>query len=281
MRDRTASHSYSQAGEEFRREHERHRAWGLTRRHAERLRRLRDRDCEPHNPTAEGMPPERQTPALPRPPVSPRSTPPDRPMCPTASPESPASQNPGVTNEADRLGRQGRASTQPATTASSRPTGDAPSRRAEKASSRPTRSAPSRPVGNAPDASSGKGANPPNDKRAAAPSGKCDVIHDRNSPNGPSGKGGPPQERHCDPAGTAPPRPSGQCTTLGRRPTASATAAWRRVHLRGPPGNPPQRASRRQAVPACESADGLCPRDQDREQRRRTNLGPASSRGVT
>jgi hypothetical protein len=39
MRDRTASRHYSAARDKFRREHERHRAWGLARRHAERLRR--------------------------------------------------------------------------------------------------------------------------------------------------------------------------------------------------------------------------------------------------
>ncbi|HTJ35288.1 MAG TPA: hypothetical protein VL738_18845 [Dactylosporangium sp.] len=41
MRDRTRSRRYSPAGEEFRREHARQRAWGLARRHAEKLRRLR------------------------------------------------------------------------------------------------------------------------------------------------------------------------------------------------------------------------------------------------
>jgi hypothetical protein len=41
MRDRTASRNYSAVGQEFRRAHERHRAWGLQRRHAEKLRRLR------------------------------------------------------------------------------------------------------------------------------------------------------------------------------------------------------------------------------------------------
>jgi hypothetical protein len=41
MRDRTASRNYSPEGEEFRREHARHRAWGLIQRHNERLRRLR------------------------------------------------------------------------------------------------------------------------------------------------------------------------------------------------------------------------------------------------
>src|SRR4051812_9935476 len=40
MRDRTASRNYSPVRDEFRREHERHRAWGLKRRHAEKLRRL-------------------------------------------------------------------------------------------------------------------------------------------------------------------------------------------------------------------------------------------------
>jgi hypothetical protein len=41
MRDHTASRNYCAARDEFRREHERHRAWGLQRRHAEKLRRLR------------------------------------------------------------------------------------------------------------------------------------------------------------------------------------------------------------------------------------------------
>jgi hypothetical protein len=45
MRDRTASRNYSPGRDEFRREHERHRAWGLTQRHGERLRRLRDSGC--------------------------------------------------------------------------------------------------------------------------------------------------------------------------------------------------------------------------------------------
>ncbi|REG00309.1 hypothetical protein DFJ67_6360 [Asanoa ferruginea] len=52
MRDRTASRNYSPAGEEFRRKHQRHRAWGLTRRHAERLRRIRGADCDLRTPTA-------------------------------------------------------------------------------------------------------------------------------------------------------------------------------------------------------------------------------------
>jgi hypothetical protein len=42
MRDRTAARNYSAERGEFRREHERHRAWGLIQRHNERLRRLRN-----------------------------------------------------------------------------------------------------------------------------------------------------------------------------------------------------------------------------------------------
>ncbi|MER7007667.1 hypothetical protein ABT297_32130 [Dactylosporangium sp. NPDC000555] len=41
MRDRTRSRRYSPAKEQFRREHARHRDWGLARRHAEKLRRVR------------------------------------------------------------------------------------------------------------------------------------------------------------------------------------------------------------------------------------------------
>jgi hypothetical protein len=41
MRDRAACRDYSPGRDEFRREHEHHRVWGLARRHAERLRRRR------------------------------------------------------------------------------------------------------------------------------------------------------------------------------------------------------------------------------------------------
>ena len=42
MRDPTASRNYSPERDKFRREHQRHRTWGLARRHAEKLRRARD-----------------------------------------------------------------------------------------------------------------------------------------------------------------------------------------------------------------------------------------------
>ena len=45
MRDRRAARNYSAEAEQFRRDHERHRAWGLARRHAERLRRVRGGAC--------------------------------------------------------------------------------------------------------------------------------------------------------------------------------------------------------------------------------------------
>ncbi|HEX5201208.1 MAG TPA: hypothetical protein VFW27_14855, partial [Actinoplanes sp.] len=40
MRDPTKRRNYSAEAEEFRREHQRHRAWGLTQRHARKLRSL-------------------------------------------------------------------------------------------------------------------------------------------------------------------------------------------------------------------------------------------------
>jgi hypothetical protein len=43
MRDRTRARKYSPQGEEFRRVHQRHRAWGLAQRHAQRLQHLRER----------------------------------------------------------------------------------------------------------------------------------------------------------------------------------------------------------------------------------------------
>lgn len=67
MRDRTASRNHSPARDEFRREHERHRAWGLQRRHAEKLRRLRQsRSAAAPAPTLESLPPH---PTVPPPPV--------------------------------------------------------------------------------------------------------------------------------------------------------------------------------------------------------------------
>lgn len=51
MRDRTASRNYSAERDEFRRTHQRHRTWGLARRHAERLRRLRSGERQPPEAT--------------------------------------------------------------------------------------------------------------------------------------------------------------------------------------------------------------------------------------
>ena len=45
MRDRTRGRNYSASRDEFRRAHEKSRAWGLRRRHAERLRHLRERQA--------------------------------------------------------------------------------------------------------------------------------------------------------------------------------------------------------------------------------------------
>ncbi|REG01234.1 hypothetical protein DFJ67_7314 [Asanoa ferruginea] len=270
MRDRTASRSYSPAGEEFRREHERHRAWGLTRRHAERLRRLRGSDCEPHTPTAAGINPERQPLTPPGPAVALRLEAPDRAVRPTADLASPASQNPGVKDAADRPGRQRNSSTETAAIASSRPAGGAPLRRAEKMPSRPAQNAPWRPMGNAPDAPIGTHANLLSAKRAAASSGKCDVIHNGNLAWRPAGNGARLQQKytfaprgaaHRDPAENTPPRPCGMCLVAARREldlrglaggassrpdgewvfvvrrATSAGPARRRVGLRGPPGN--------------------------------------------
>jgi hypothetical protein len=59
MRDRTRSRRYSPGREAFRREHQRHREWGLARRHAERLHQLRDRPRD-SRPASAGAHPSRQ-----------------------------------------------------------------------------------------------------------------------------------------------------------------------------------------------------------------------------
>jgi len=63
MRDRTAARNYSPAREQFRREHARHRTWGLIQRHAQRLARQHHKSCT-HAPaprsqreTADATPP--------------------------------------------------------------------------------------------------------------------------------------------------------------------------------------------------------------------------------
>jgi hypothetical protein len=80
MRDRTAARRYSPERDEFRRDHERQRAWGLQRRHAERLRRLRaagpadaNGSCQPHR---EGDPHPSRAPGITRA---------ERPNCPAPS----------------------------------------------------------------------------------------------------------------------------------------------------------------------------------------------------
>lgn len=60
MRDRTAARNYSAAGEEFRREHQRHRNWGLRRRHAQKLRH-----ASPGGPASPTAPTTRNDPSRP------------------------------------------------------------------------------------------------------------------------------------------------------------------------------------------------------------------------
>jgi len=77
MRDRTRSRNYSPERDEFRREHERRRYWGLKRRHAEKLRRIHDGPTPPATPAAnddQSPPPPPAVPATAAatpPPVSP------------------------------------------------------------------------------------------------------------------------------------------------------------------------------------------------------------------
>ncbi|REF97335.1 hypothetical protein DFJ67_3332 [Asanoa ferruginea] len=133
MRDRTASRNYSAAGDEFRREHQRHRAWGLGQRHAERLRQLRGTDRDPRSPTVSGNHPG---PAIP--PVSEASTPPNQPPQATPSPNVVARQHRSRdAKAADQSGPPAKASL--ATKASTTLVGDSPSGLAEKTPTSPTK----------------------------------------------------------------------------------------------------------------------------------------------
>lgn len=90
MRDRTASRRYSPAREEFRREHHRHRVWGLARRHAERLRRVSGASRAPEPTPAPSVPVPAEAPAPNRPAAQESTSQPRPPMTPVPSRRSPA-----------------------------------------------------------------------------------------------------------------------------------------------------------------------------------------------
>jgi hypothetical protein len=102
MRDRTAARNYSAERDRFRREHERHRKWGLTQRYAEKTRRLRATTAPaPQPPTATAIDRSRQAHALSSPParnpapVDPARQPaPEATRQPTVIPNCPAGKTP-------------------------------------------------------------------------------------------------------------------------------------------------------------------------------------------
>jgi len=85
MRDRTKSRNYSPERDEFRRDHERRRYWGLKRRHAEKLRRLHG---DPTPPTT--------VPDQPRPTPPPPAVPAPAVPAPAATTPPPASPDPAM-----------------------------------------------------------------------------------------------------------------------------------------------------------------------------------------
>src|SRR5689334_7666783 len=132
MRDRTLSRRYSPAAEEFRREHERHRAWGLAQRHALTLRHLHG-GCAGAAPSPGSPPPaqpatteaqvphasgEQTTPATtvdrqaPRPAIAPNATSahPAQPADTEQQPSHPAGAQ--ASKRADQAKRAGQASAQ-------------------------------------------------------------------------------------------------------------------------------------------------------------------------
>jgi len=151
MRDRTASRSYSPAGDEFRREHEHRRSWGLTRRHAERLRRSAGSDHGPHTPTAAENPPEGQSSPAPAPvaiPLDQAERPPARPGFPVG----PNRSRHGEENPADQPGPAGKTPSRSAGPRRSRPAGQPPTARVGTPRPGPARRCRHRPATNtAPD----------------------------------------------------------------------------------------------------------------------------------
>ena len=92
MRDRTRSRNYSPERDEFRRDHERRRYWGLQRRHAEKLRRLHGGPTPPTAPPDQPLPTPAPPPAVPTAAAAPTSPPafPAAAAVPTPTPPVPA-----------------------------------------------------------------------------------------------------------------------------------------------------------------------------------------------
>jgi hypothetical protein len=129
MRDRTKARNYSAAAEEFRREHKRHRDWGLAQRHSRRLRQLRERERGHGRQPADAVEDDRPDPEIGRPgpgigpphpeptmpnlepagpsvetagPIPPPATPTSKPTGPTSEPPAPTAETAGPTP--DRVG---------------------------------------------------------------------------------------------------------------------------------------------------------------------------------
>src|SRR5689334_5819074 len=103
MRDPTRSRHYSPEAETFRREHERHRTWGLTQRHAQKLRRAQDAAARTASPptraaTATATPEASAPPSL-----APTRTPPSSRAA--ASAQRPPT-SPGATKRSSRASQR-------------------------------------------------------------------------------------------------------------------------------------------------------------------------------
>jgi hypothetical protein len=143
MRDRTRSRNHCPERDQFRREHERHRAWGLTQRHARKLRRRHGGTHDSPVPNAIQNDPDDETAELSASRL-PESLSPERANSPAMSPNGPAEPDPspGHENQTDHPG--------PVRSAPPGPAGKAPSSPAGKAPSSPAGKAPSGPAGKAP-----------------------------------------------------------------------------------------------------------------------------------
>lgn len=260
MRDRTKSRNYSPIGEEFRRNHERHRAWGKAQRHDERMHQLRDR---PHNDQPEGSiwgPPPIPPSAVADASASPGSRPPHDRQPSTArgkagpTPRGPAPGSRGSAREprGPAVGPRGPAP---------RPRDLAPKPRGPLAASRGPAAASRGPAA-APCGS------------AAAPCGSVPMSR------GPASKPWGSAATPCNPAA----QPCGQAPTLRGSPVVSrgpGATPPERVACAAPDHHPkgtderledcsPEEGSRRQPVPGCHGSGTF---------RRRTWITPTGRRG--
>ena len=253
MRDRTKARNYSPERDEFRRDHERRRAFGLARRHAERLRHARSQP----RPAWLVAATERYGQA---PPSPPRQTPsrqapsrqPATPSCPTGQTTPPRHRSPG-----DQHLQTARHDPRPAAHHPPRPTPPLEPGPAAEHAARPAALSPSRPVARSEVGSVARPASRPVARPESRPAVRAEsgpvvraaarsAAQPTSEPVGWPRPGVPPPKREvgpvvraaAPPAARRRPRPAAHVALAGIDASHRSASAATRQQTPGTPGTP-------------------------------------------